>query len=99
MWQQSTGTGKGKRYFSGDVREHKSLFPLADERTEDGVWRNHYSFVCEGLPENIVDICHYGFTEMLNNVIDHSGGKHVVISVTRNKEIIMISVVDEGEGI
>jgi len=96
---QSTGTGKGKRYFSGDLREYKSLFPLADEFTEDGVWRDHYSFVCEGLPENIVDICQYGFTEMVNNVIDHSGGKHVVISVTRDKEKIMISVVDDGEGI
>ncbi len=77
---QSSGRGKGKRYFLGDVRGHKSLFSLADGLTEDGVWRDEYSFVVEGLPENIVDICHYGFTEMVNNVIDHLGGKHVFIS-------------------
>ena len=98
-WLRSSGTGKGKRYFSGDLREYNSLFPLTEEFTEDGVWRNQYSFIFEGLPENIVDICHYGFTEMVNNVIDHSGGEHVYISTVRDKEKIMIFVIDDGEGI
>lgn len=98
-WLKSTGIGKGKRYFLGDLREHKSLFPLTEEFTEDGVWRNQYSFIFEGLPENIVDICHYGFTEMVNNVIDHSGGKHIYISAIRDREKILISVLDDGEGI
>jgi anti-sigma regulatory factor (Ser/Thr protein kinase) len=98
-WLTSTGTGKGKRYFLGDLREHKSLFPLSEALTEDGVWRNQYFFIFEDLPENIVDICHYGFTEMVNNVIDHSGGKHIYISARRDKEKIMIFVLDDGEGI
>ena len=71
-WLNSIGTGKGKRYFLGDLREYKSLCPLTKDFTEDGVWRNQYAFVFDGLPENVVDICHYGFTEMVNNVIDHS---------------------------
>ncbi len=98
-WLKSSGTGKGKRYFLGDLREHRSLFPLAEEFTEDGVWRNQYSFVFDGLPENIIDICHYGFTEMVNNVIDHSGGKYVYIYALRDKEKIIIFIVDDGEGI
>ena len=98
-WLKSTGIGKGKRYFLGDLREHRSLFPLSEGFTEDGVWRNQYSFVFDGLPENIVDICHYGFTEMVNNVIDHSAGKHVYIYVLRDKEKITIFVIDDGEGI
>ncbi|MCP4489279.1 MAG: DUF4325 domain-containing protein [Gammaproteobacteria bacterium] len=98
-WLTSSGTGKGKRYFLGDKREHKSLFPLENKLTEDGVWRNHYSFLFEGIPENVVDICHYGFTEMVNNVIDHSGGQFAYISVKRDKEKILIFVIDDGEGI
>ncbi len=98
-WLTSSGIGKGKRYFLGDLREHRSLFPLTEEFTEDGVWRNQYSFVFDGLPENIVDICHYGFTEMVNNVIDHSGGKYIYVYALRDKEKIMIFVVDDGEGI
>ena len=96
---KSSGVGKGKRYFLGDIREYKSSFPLIEEFTEDAVWRNQYSFVFDGLSENIIDICHYGFTEMVNNVIDHSGGKHVYIATVRDKEKITIYVADDGEGI
>lgn len=95
----STGLGKGKRYFLGDLREYKSLFPLTEDFAEDTVWRNQYSFVFDGLPENILDICHYGFTEMVNNVIDHSGGEYIYISAIRDEEKVMVSVLDDGEGI
>ncbi len=98
-WLTSTGSGKGKRYFLGDLRAYKSLFPLQEDFTEDVVWRNHYAFLFDDLPENVVDICHYGFTEMVNNVIDHSGGKHIYISAVREKEKIIIVVLDDGEGI
>lgn len=98
-WIKSTGTGKGKRYFLGELRRHSSNFLLTNEFTEDGIWRDQYSFVFEDLPENIVDICHYGFTEMVNNVIDHSDGKNIYISATRNKKTITIFVIDDGEGI
>ena len=56
-WLTSTGIGKGKRYFLGDLREYKSLFPLTEDFAEDTVWRNQYSFIFDGLPENILDIC------------------------------------------
>lgn len=36
---------------------------------------------------------------MVNNVIDHSGGKHVYVSAIRDKQKIMIFVLDDGEGI
>ena len=98
-WLDSSGIGKGKRYFLGDLREYKSLFPLTEDFAEDTVLRNHYSFILDGLPENIIDICHYGFTEMVNNVIDHSGGRRVYISATRTHKSIMILVFDDGEGI
>jgi anti-sigma regulatory factor (Ser/Thr protein kinase) len=95
----SDGIGKGKRYFLGDLREYENLFQLNNDFAEDTVWRNHFSFILEGLPENIVDICHYGFTEMVNNVIDHSGGTEVFISVKRKKNDIVMYVMDDGEGI
>ncbi|MEW8431537.1 MAG: DUF4325 domain-containing protein [gamma proteobacterium symbiont of Ctena orbiculata] len=98
-WLTSTGSGKGKRYFLGDSREYQSLFPLTETFTEDGVWRDHFAYVFDGLPENILDICHYGFTEMVNNVIDHSSGKQIYISATRDQEKIMIYIMDDGEGI
>ena len=98
-WLQSSGRGKGKRYFPGDMREYRSQFPLTVDFTEDAVWREQYSFVFEGLQENIVDICQYGFTEMVNNVIDHSDGTLIEIYAFRDKERIVIIIADDGEGI
>ena len=98
-WLASEGRGKGKQYFFGDKREYKSLFELSPDFTEDKVWRDHFSFIFEGLNENVVDICYYGFTEMINNVIDHSEGRTVYISVERNIESIIICAIDDGEGI
>ena len=95
----SVGRGKGKRYSLGTVREYSIKMPLTDELSEDVVWRNSFSFIFEGLEENIVDICHYGFTEMLNNVIDHSVGTNVDLHISRTKKEIQMFVVDDGEGI
>lgn len=98
-WLASTGTGKGKRYFLGDIREYEGFFTFSKDFDENSIWRNYFSFLFEGVPENIVDICHYGFTEMVNNAFDHSGGGTVYISVSRKEESIIIYVIDDGEGI
>jgi len=47
---------------------------------EDRVWRDDVKPKLAPLPDNIIDIWNYGFTEMLNNAIDHSQGSHVIIN-------------------
>jgi len=98
-WLSSSGKGKGKQYFLGDIREYRALFELSEAFTEDKVWRDHFAFIFEDLSESLIDICHYGFTEMVNNAIDHSEGKTVYISVKRDLENITIFIIDDGEGI
>jgi len=98
-WLTSTGKGKGKSYFLGENRKYSSLFKLSKGFTEDNVWRDHFSFIFEGIADEVLDICHYGFTEMVNNVIEHSEGKTIFISVERNAEDIIICIIDDGEGI
>lgn len=95
----SSGSGRGKAYFLGDKRSHHQHFELDSNFTEDKAWRDHFSFVFDDLPENIVDICYYGFTEMVNNVIDHSEGEIVSINVRRDESRITIVIMDDGEGI
>jgi len=95
----STGRGKGKQYFLGNVRNYEILLPLTNDLSEDTIWRKYFSFIFEGLPENIVDICQYGFTEMVNNAIDHSEGTHIYMDIERNREKIAIFILDDGEGI
>lgn len=66
---------------------------------EDIVWREFVLPRLGPLPDNVMDIWSYGFTEMLNNAIDHSQGRYVLVSIEKNPAFTQISVTDDGEGI
>ncbi|MCW0203878.1 MAG: DUF4325 domain-containing protein [Rhodanobacter thiooxydans] len=66
---------------------------------EDRVWSNDVAPLLSGLPANIFDICHHGLTEMVNNAIDHSEGKHLTVHVDRNAHRVAMMVADDGIGI
>src|SRR5205814_6313422 len=51
------------------------------------------------VPPNIERICAYGFTEILNNVIDHSGGQSAQVDCWCNAESISFTIRDDGIGI
>lgn len=84
------------------------LKPLVSERfmlertpylTEDGIWREKILPHMKGIKKNIIDICQYGFTEMVNNVIDHSQSPDITIAYTQNFNEIEMRVRDSGIGI
>ncbi len=95
----SAGKGKGKTYELGDKREHRVFRALDAGVEEDRIWTNDFAFIFEGLSQNVIDICHYAFTEMVNNVIDHSDGKNIGITAIRGVDLITVYVADNGEGI
>ena len=95
------GRTKGRRYY---------LRPLATitktiERggippwTEDTVWREELLPHIKNVPQNIIDICQYGFTEMLNNVIDHSHSPTASFRYQQTYTMITMLIVDQGVGI
>lgn len=51
------------------------------------------------LRKNVVSILDYAFTEMLNNAIEHSRSKEIVIIMEKNTGIINFEVIDFGIGI
>ena len=63
------------------------------------VWKAYIRPQLEGASENVIDICEYGFTEMLNNVIDHSQSERVMVGVKWEETQIHLFVIDEGVGI
>ena len=66
---------------------------------EDVIWRKAMLPLIQRGPENIVDICQWGFTEMLNNAVDHSGAEFVELRVCITAVDILLTVSDEGIGI
>jgi len=66
---------------------------------EDRIWRDFVASKLGALPDNVLDIWHYGFTEMLNNAIDHSQGNHAIITIKKTPVSSEIIITDDGIGI
>ena len=92
------GNTKARTYTLGVKRTHHQKFTLENLRESD-VYYQDFKYIFKDFPNNIEDICHYGFTEMLNNAIDHSGGEFVYVSAERDENDIEIFISDNGEGI
>ncbi|KAA0206718.1 DUF4325 domain-containing protein [Candidatus Uhrbacteria bacterium] len=52
-----------------------------------------------GVKNNVLDICRYAFTEMLNNAIDHSRSERIVVDCRRTGTAIVFTVRDFGIGV
>ncbi|WHZ19396.1 MAG: ATP-binding region, ATPase-like [Rhodanobacteraceae bacterium] len=85
-------------YRHGPSRRATFTHPLRGLE-EDRVWSRDVAPLLRGLPANVIDICHHGLTEMVNNAIDHSGGSHLRVYVDRTREIVTLMVSDDGVGI
>jgi len=51
------------------------------------------------LAGNVQNIANHGFTEMVNNAIDHSGGKSVFVWMSQDEKYLRIIISDDGVGI
>ncbi|MCH9011825.1 MAG: DUF4325 domain-containing protein [Proteobacteria bacterium] len=96
----ATGKTNARRYELRNLVEITfRLEGLTASSSEDTVWRFRILPHIRDVPKNVVNICQYGFTEILNNVIDHSVSDDAVISCRQNYCKISIDVMDSGVGI
>ncbi len=95
---EATGRTRTKRYtLKCDVS--KEVLSLKENRDEDRVWRSLVEPRLVGLPDNVLRICQYGFTEIFNNAIDHSDGSAALVVVGRSSARVDLLVADDGVGI
>ena len=92
------GNTRSRKYKLGPNRLHSALFKL-DGLQESDVYYREFGHIFRDLDKELENICHYGFTEILNNAIDHSSGAQVFVSVKRTEEEICIIIEDDGIGI
>jgi anti-sigma regulatory factor (Ser/Thr protein kinase) len=95
---EATGHTRRKRYTLRTTKV-ETVFPLAETREEDVVWRTFVEPELAGLKENVLRICQYGFTEIFNNAIDHSEGTHATVKLERTARNVSLTVFDNGIGI
>lgn len=72
---------------------------VGPDTQESGIWNESVSPLLQDLKSNVRAICQYGFTEMFNNVIDHSKSDKAAIWVTVDALVVGMVIQDYGIGI
>lgn len=93
------GSTRQRKYKLKPIIEERFYFPVSIDLQEDVVWRNYIRPLLDKFSSNVLDICHYGVTEMVNNVVDHSAGTLMTITVIQTPINIILSILDNGVGI
>lgn len=93
------GATRNRSYSLRVLARNSVRLSLSKELEEHEVWRQVATPVLGDLKGPAIDVCHYAFTEIVNNAIDHSRGTEVEIVVERTGGSIRITVADNGVGI
>lgn len=96
-WIARSGPSTHPVFSPGYKRRVARLYPLAGLE-EHVVWENDFKPYLI-MPSNIQSIASHGFTEMVNNAIDHSAGKSVFVYATQDENLLSIVISDDGVGI
>lgn len=94
-----TGQTRNRSYKLSPLLEWRGQYNITVDLAEDLVWRNDIHPLMGQMPDNALGIWHYGFTEMFNNAIDHSGGTEIYIRVRKTAANTEMMLFDNGVGI
>jgi anti-sigma regulatory factor (Ser/Thr protein kinase) len=94
-----SGKTRSSLYKLASANEWIRTYKLDGTLAEDVVWASDIRPALGQLPDNVMNIWHHGFTEMLNNAIDHSGGDSVMVSIDRTAATTQMLIADDGVGI
>lgn len=93
------GHKRATRYLLASEHNKAWAIPVTPELQEDEIWEKYLQPLFKSQKENIDAICHYGFTEMFNNVVSHSGASIVHLEFEIKGQDMVLTVFDNGIGI
>lgn len=103
MIDQGTLIGRGntrsRTYHLAPIEEWSGEYDLSPQLAEDQLWRENIAPRLSGLPDNVLEIWQYGVTEMINNAVDHSRGRRLIVALERTAMTTEVMILDDGEGI
>ncbi len=95
----AAGNTRNRNYHLHPVARWDATYPLKRGLAEHQVWQEDVAPRLGKLSDNVLDIWHYGFTEMFNNAIDHSDGTQILVSLKMSAVSAELLIDDDGEGI
>jgi hypothetical protein len=95
----ASGVTRSRVYKLRPQERWETTYATGAKLEEFDVWQADIRGVLGHLPGNVLDIWHYGFTEMFNNAIDHSGAKTISVVITKTAATTELMIHDDGVGI
>ena len=96
---EAAGNTRARTYLLRPIVDESTTYRVDDQLDEDRVWSESARPLLGDLPKNVLAICQYGITEMVNNVIDHSESTIVQVKVLTTRAHVDLRVYDRGIGI
>jgi len=93
------GKTRGRTYSLRPISAELFTIHIVDGLEEDVIWRERVLPVLANQRKNVLDICQYGFTEMFNNVLEHSDASKAIVSIKLYPHDVQMSIDDNGVGI
>ncbi|WP_422018208.1 STAS-like domain-containing protein [Roseateles sp.] len=96
-WLARTGTARRPVYAPGALRQvarSYTLFGLQEDLPWQRDFAPHFA-----LPGHVQRMVRHGFTELVNNAADHSGGTSVTVSLRQTPTHAQLLVSDDGIGV
>lgn len=91
--------GSGKYKLKTSVFSKKYRLDEEGFKFDDTIYNEDIIPLIKDLPQNVLSMWDYCFTEMMNNVIDHSQADHVIVTVIQDYINTTIMLNDNGIGI
>ncbi len=92
------GRTRGTRWILAPSNTWHEVIQLKGAQ-EHLAWDQVEKALPKDLPQNVREIVRYGFTEMLNNAIDHSAGTKAQVGAATHGNLITLTIADNGVGI
>lgn len=93
------GSTRARVYKLAELQRWSATHMLAEGLAESEIWNAEVRPLLQTLPDNVIDLWHYGFTELFNNVIDHSDAESVRVALSRTAATTEMNITDDGVGI
>lgn len=87
-----------KSYVLGATFSIDFVVPISS-LDEHQLWVDKIEPFVGNVPPNVRGVCHHGFTEMVNNAHDHSGGQRLWVKLALTERNVRIVIDDDGVGI
>ena len=94
-----SGNTRASAYRLAPLLKWTHSWEITPGLAEDVVWTREVRDVLGEMPNNVLNIWYYGFTEMFNNAIDHSDGSLIAVQIRTTATTTEMLITDNGYGI